>query len=360
MNGGRTAPGRPAPRGWRRFWRSAPGVAGAVVLAALYGVALLAPFLAPYGPATQHPELRHQPPQRVRVVRDGRLVRPYVYPMIKTRDPATFVARFTEDPSRPLPIRFFVRGEPYSLLGLPASRRLFGADGGTVFLLGSDGFGRCLLSRIVFGSRVSMTVGIVGVALSFAIGIVVGGLSGYYAGRLDAAIQRLIEVLLSIPRLPMLLALATVIPASWPSTHVYTGIVVVLSLIGWAGLARVIRGQVLAMREVEYVLAARATGLRDLRIVLRHIVPNLSSYLVVTATLALPGYILGESALSFLGLGVKEPMASWGLLLRDAQSFTALHLYPWLLAPGALIVAAVLAFNFVGDALRDAADLGST
>jgi peptide/nickel transport system permease protein len=190
--------------------------------------------------------------------------------------------------------------------------------------------------------------------------MVVGGVSGYYAGVLDTMIQRLIEIVLSIPRLPILLALATIIPPSWPSTWVYVGIIAVLSLIGWAGLARVIRGQVIAMRDLEYVAAARAGGLRDLRIILRHIMPNLSSYLIVTATLALPGYILGESALSFLGLGVKEPMASWGLLLRDAQNFNVLHLYPWLLAPGALIIVSVMAFNFLGDALRDAADLQST
>jgi len=294
------------------------------------------------------------------MVRDGRLVRPYVYPMTRKRDPVTSVISFTEDASRPLPIMLWVRRGEYSLFGLRLQRHLFGADGGEVFLLGTDAFGRCLLSRILTGSQVSLTVGVVGVAISFAIGIVVGGVSGYYAGIADTLIQRLIEILLSVPRLPILLALATVIPASWPSSYVYVGIVAVLSLIGWAGLARVIRGQVIAMRELEYVAAARAIGLRDLPIILRHIMPNLSSYLIVTATLALPGYILGESALSFLGLGVKEPMASWGLLLRDAQNFRALRLYPWLLAPGALILISVMAFNFVGDALRDAADLQGT
>ncbi|MDR7418960.1 MAG: ABC transporter permease [Armatimonadota bacterium] len=346
-------------RGWQRFRRSIPGVVSAAILLVLYAVALLAPFLAPYGAATQHPDLRYQPPQRVRVIRQGRLVWPYVYPMVRARDPVTFVVRFTEDASRPHPIRLFVRGEPYSLLGIPMTRHLFGSEDGTVFLLGSDAFGRCLLSRTLIGSRVSMTVGVVGVTISFAIGIVVGGLSGYYTGALDTLIQRVIEILLSIPRLPILLALATVIPASWPSTYVYVGIIAVLSLIGWAGLARVIRGQVMAMRDLEYVTAARAAGLRDLRVILRHIMPNLSSYLIVTATLALPGYILGESALSFLGLGVKEPMASWGLLLRDAQNLNVLHLYPWLLSPGALILVSVMAFNFLGDALRDAADLES-
>jgi peptide/nickel transport system permease protein len=344
---------------WKRFRRSTPGVVSAGILAVLYSVALLAPFLAPYGLVEQHPDLIYQPPQRVHVVRQGRLVRPYVYPMIRKRDPVTLVATFTEERSRPLPIRLFVRGDVYSLLGLRMDRHLFGVEGGSIFLLGTDAFGRCLLSRTLVGSQVSLTVGVVGVAISFAIGIIIGGVSGYYAGALDTLIQRLIEILLSIPRLPILLALATVIPASWPSTYVYVGIIAVLSLFGWAGLARVIRGQVIAMRDLEYVAAARATGLRDLRIILRHIMPNLSSYLIVTATLALPGYILGESALSFLGLGVKEPMASWGLLLRDAQNFKTLHLYPWLLAPGALILLSVMAFNFVGDALRDAADLQS-
>ena len=334
-------------------------MASAVILLVLYVIAALAPFLAPYSLVEQHPDLTYQPPQRVRVIRDGRLVRPYVYPMTRKRDPVTFVLSFTEDTSRPLPIRLFVRGDRYSLLGLRSNWHLFGVNGGGIFLMGTDAFGRCLLSRTLVGSQVSLTVGVVGVAISFAIGIVIGGVSGFYAGILDTMIQRLIEILLSIPRLPILLALATVIPASWPSSYVYVGIVAVLSLIGWAGLARVIRGQVIAMRELEYVTAARATGLRDLPIILRHIMPNLSSYLIVTATLALPGYILGESALSFLGLGVKEPMASWGLLLRDAQNFRALNLYPWLLAPGALIVISVMAFNFVGDALRDAADLQS-
>jgi len=345
---------------WRRFRRSVPGVISAAVLLLLYAVALLAPFLAPYSLVEQHPALTYQPPQRIHIIREGRLARPYVYPMAKTRDPVTFVSRFTADTSRPLPIRFFVRGDSYALLGLRLDRHLFGVDGGTVFLLGTDAVGRCVLSRLLVGSRVSLTVGIVGVAISFAIGIVLGGLSGYYAGVLDTLLQRVIEILLSIPRLPILLALATVIPASWPSTRVYLGIVAVLSLIGWAGLARVIRGQVMAVRHLEYVTAARAIGLRDMRIILRHIMPNLSSYLIVTATLALPGYILGESALSFLGLGVKEPMASWGLLLRDAQSFNALHLYPWLLAPGALIVISVMAFNFLGDSLRDVADIQSS
>ena len=202
-------------------------------------------------------------------------------------------------------------------------------------------------------------MGVVGIFISFAIGIVMGGLSGYYGGRTDNLIQRLMEVLLSFPRLPILLALSTLIPASWPSTYVYLGIVAVLSLIGWASLARVVRGQVLSARNVEYVSAAKAVGASDLRVILRHITPNLSSFLVITATLSLPGYILGESTLSFLGLGIKEPMTSWGLLLKDAGNIQTVGLYPWLLLPGPFLFVAVLAFNFFGDALRDAADTQS-
>lgn len=348
---------------WRRFTRSRPGVISGVVLIFLYLIALFAGFLSPNNIVTQHPDAVYQPPQRAHIVRDGKLTWPFVYQLKKERDPVTFVAKYAEDKSRPTPIRFFLRqGEPYNFLGIKTNLHLFGVleSEGHLFPLGTDQFGRCLFSRTLVGSQVSLTVGIIGVLISFAIGILLGGISGYFGGWIDNLIQRITEVLLSIPRLPILMALSTIIPARWPSTWIYLGIIAVLAFIGWAGLARVIRGQVLALRDVDYVTAARSLGSRDLRIILWHIVPNLTSYLIVTATLALPGYIIGESALSFLGLGIKEPMASWGLLLKDAQNFQALNLYPWLLTPGILIFVSVLAYNFLGDALRDAADVRST
>ncbi|WP_293912905.1 ABC transporter permease [Deinococcus sp.] len=350
---------------WRRYRKSRLGVLGGWVLAALYLTALFAGFLSPYSITTQHQGHEYQPPSRLHLVGKGGLSWPFVYGTRESRDPVTFARKSVDDPSVQLPVRLLVRGEPYRFFGLQSDLHLFGvplAQGGSpqvfYFPFGTDQLGRDLLSRTLVGGQVSLTVGLIGVVISFAIGILMGGISGYYGGLTDTLIQRLIEVLLSFPRLPILLALSTLIPPRWPSTWVYLGIVAVLALIGWAGLARVLRGQVLTLRSLDYVSAAQAIGARDLRIILRHITPNLSSFLLVTATLALPGFVLGESALSFLGLGIKEPMTSWGLLLADArrEGFQTLNLYPWLLLPGLFLVITILAFNFFGDALRDAAD----
>lgn len=352
----------PLQLAWRRYRRSRVGVFSGYVLLVLYLVALFAGFLAPYSSVTQNSLNPYQPPQRVHWFRDGSLQRPFVYVMKQERDPVTFVRRFAEDTSQPQPVRFFVRGDSYRFLGLiPSNIHLFGVEGGSIYLFGTDKLGRCLFSRILIGAQVSLTVGIVAVIISFFLGILIGGISGYYGGRTDALIQRLIEILLSIPTLPILLALAIIIPPEWPAAWVFLGIVVVISLIRWASIARVVRGQVLSLRELDYVQAARALGATDLSVIFRHLLPNLTSFLIVTATLTIPSYIILETTLSFLGLGIKEPLSSWGYLLRDVreEGFGVLSLYPWLLIPGIFITVTVLAFNFFGDALRDAADVRS-
>lgn len=345
----------------RQFLRHKLGVTGGIIVLVLYLLTFFGGFIAPYNMSTHHQQFSYTPPTKIHFVdEEGKFHwRPFVYPVVKKRDPITLEIKYTVDTSTPVPIQLFPEGEEYSLWGIKTKRHLFGVDaskGAYLFLFGTDQFGRDLLARTLVGGQVSLTVGIFGILVSFTIGIVVGGASGYYGGWIDNVIQRIIELLRSFPRLPLWLALSMILPPEWSSVKVYFGVVTVLSLIGWTGLARVVRGQVLSIRENEFVLAAKALGARDGRIIIRHVLPNTMSYIIVAATLSFPGMIIGESTISFLGLGIKEPMTSWGLLLKNAQSFTALDLYPWLLIPGIFIVFAVLGFNFLGDALRDALD----
>jgi peptide/nickel transport system permease protein len=353
----RDRPESPGRVGWRRFRRSPVALAGGALLALFYALALLAPFVAPYPEDDLDRSRFYHPPQALHW-RDaaGRLhLRPFVYGTA----PGPGLFEYREDPSRPQPLRLLVRGARYRWLGLvPTERHLFGVDApARVNLLGTDPAGRDELSRLLFGARVSLTVGLVGILVTFALGLLLGGVSGYLGGWVDALLMRSSEVLLSIPGLYLIIALRTVFPASLPSWQVYLAIVAILSLIGWAGLARVVRGMVLAIRRAEFVTAAEALGMSRTRVVVRHVLPNTLSFVVVAATVSVPGYILGEVFLSFLGVGVQEPSASWGNMLQQARSVTVLTEFPWLLyAPGVAIFLAVVAFNFLGDGLRDALD----
>ena len=348
---------------WRRFRKNRLGVGSGIVLIILYTMAVFAPFFSPYPYDEFHGKFKFAPPQRIRVFDDqGRLTAPFMYGYQRKMDPETLALNYQEDRSTHYRVRFFVRGEPYRILFvIPGRLRLIGIeDGGTMFLLGTDVLGRDLLSRMLKAAQVSLSVPLVGTLISVVLGVLLGVASGYFGGVIDDIIQRFIELLLSFPHIPLWLALSAAIPPTWPSDYVYLTIVAILSFISWGGLARVVRGKVLAYRGEEYVLAARAAGARTWRIITRHLVPGCLSHTIVTATLSIPGIILGESSLSYLGVGVTPPMTSWGVLIKDATSIHAIVRHPWLTIPGLMIIVTVLCFNFLGDAIRDAADPFST
>ena len=327
------------------------------ILVILYFLAVFADFISPYPYDIQHRDTPYHPPTQIHFFdKQGNFhLRPFVY-KYELIDPVFKVYKINEN--KIYPIQFFTEGEKHYLFGIiPTNTHLFGVKkDGKIFLLGADHLGRDIFSRLLYGSRVSLSIGLVGVLLSFSLGSLIGGISGYFGGKVDNILMRLSEIVMSFPGFYLMLALRAIFPITLSSVQVYFLIVVILSFIGWAGLARVIRGMVLSIREQDFVIAAKSYGASSLRIITRHIIPNTFSYLLIAATLSIPGYILGESALSLLGLGIQEPYASWGNMLSAARSITAISSYPWILSPGVAIFITILAFNLLGDALRDALD----
>jgi peptide/nickel transport system permease protein len=341
---------------WRKFKKHKLALISSGLLVVLYVVAIFAPFIAPYSANEKDSKLLNVPPQRVRFFGEEGF-RPFVYGYTRTNDPKTLKFIFTPDPSKEIPVRFFVQGTPYKLFGfIPTSVHLFGVPEGSVFLFGTDSLGRDIFSRTILALQISLFIGLVGVSLSFVLGVVLGGISGYFGGTIDLIIQRLIEFLLSLPTIPLWMALSAALPPHWSSVRIFFGITLILSLIGWSGIARVVRGKFLELREADFVMAARLAGATPARIIRKHLVPSFASYLIVQLTIAIPGMILAETALSFLGLGIQPPAVSLGTLLQDAQNIRTVSLYPWMLLPALFVIVVVLAFNFVGDGLRDAAD----
>lgn len=346
----------------RRFARHKLAVHSLRFLIVLYTVALFAEFFAPYAPQWRSLDHMYCPPQLPRLsLRDGL----YVYPMRLAVDPVSFRKCYVEDRATKVPLAFLARGPAYQLWGLiPMDRHFLGIrqgpggppDGATFFFLGGDKCGRDLFSRILYGARVSLSVGLVGVFLAFSLGVTIGGISGYVGGRVDLVIQRGIEIINAFPRLPLWLALGAAMPPDWSPLSVYFGITVVLSLMGWTGLARVVRGKILSLRDEDYAVAARLLGASNRRILFLHLVPGFTSHIIVSLTMTLPHMVLGETSLSFLGLGLRPPVVSWGVILQDCMNIQIVAGYPWLLLPVLFVALTVLCFNFLGDGLRDAAD----
>jgi peptide/nickel transport system permease protein len=345
---------------WWRFRKHKLAIGGTIVLVAFYLVALFADFFAYVDPTESEAQRSLMAPQPIHWIDDGRF-KPFVYGLKGTRDPLTFKRVYVPDTSTKIPVRFFGHGEPWQLFGfIPTDRHLIAVEGAkpseSLFLMGTDTHGRDLWSRLMYATRTSMTIGLVSVALSLVLGVVLGGVSGYFGGAIDTVIQRVIEILRSIPTIPLWMGLAAALPADWSVVQVYFAITIIISLIGWTELARVVRGRFISLKQEDFVMAAELVGCSKTRIIFRHMVPSFISHIIAATTLAIPAIIISETSLSFLGLGLRPPAISWGVLLQDAQNIQALVISPWLLLPSLAVIFAVLAFNFMGDGIRDAAD----
>jgi peptide/nickel transport system permease protein len=344
---------------WWKFKKHRLALIGSALLGFFIFIAFFAEFLSPYTPTARTPDYLFGRPQILHFVdAEGKFhLRPFTYALTALMDPKTFLLEVKEDTSKPWPVYFFVKGEPYKMWGVIASdRHLFGVKEGHLHLLGTDQLGRDLLSRLFHATRTSLTIGVVGLFISFFLGLIIGGISGFFGGSVDDAIQRFIEFIRSIPTLPLWMALAAALPKEWSPQRVYFTITILLGLLGWTHLARRVRGKLLSLREEDFVVAARIAGSSDARIIARHLLPSFLSYIIVDLSISFPYMILAETSLSFIGLGLRAPVISWGVLLQNAQNIQAIALYPWLFTPVAFVIVSVMAFSFVGDGMRDAAD----
>ncbi len=343
---------------WWKLKRHKLAVYCGFLILLIYASTLISELLSPYNLHTRHTEYIYAPPQAIHFFHNGEFMGPFVYGHDYHLNMDNLKREYTSNPNKVFQIRFLCRGDQYQFWGLvEADFHLFcPAKDGTLFLFGTDRLGRDMFSRIVYGARISLLIGLGGIAVSLFLGLLLGGLAGYYGGWVDSAIQRTIEIIRSFPELPLWMALSAILPVTWSPILVFFGITIILALLDWTGLARAVRSKLLALREEDYCTAARLMGAKPGRIITRHLLPGFSSHIIASATLSIPGMILGETALSFLGLGLRPPVTSWGVLLNEAQNINVVALYPWLILPVMPVVIIILAFNFFGDGLRDAAD----